>query len=295
MKILLGIPGAVTLAFFSLVARADEVHILNADEIRLNNGDVLKGTIVERNAARIVLQHDQLGRLVISRADIASPPPELVKVWKTSVDVAANGASGNTDNQSFRFALGAVREAENKRLALDTSYTLGYTDGKQDQNKFTAGALQYWFSMNTPWLVFADARYDSDDFQTWRHRLAAHSGPGYRFIATETFTFIGRAGLGVAKEWGSLEEESRPEGLVGVQALWKVSDRQSLAAEKTAYPSLKDGSDYRIVSKLDWALRVDEAANMSLIAGLYHEYQSHADPGFRNYDLNVFAGLRFLF
>lgn len=285
MKIRLGILGVIALVFFS--------KAVCAEEVRLVNGDVLNGTVLERNEARVVLQHDQLGRIIISRTDIAAPP-DPSKKWKTFIDAAANGSFGNVDYQAFRFAAGSVREVEGSRLQLDTAYTTSYTNKNQDQNKLTAGGLQDWYFKDSPWLLFADGRYDYDDFQTWQQRLAGHGGFGYRFIATDSLNVIGRYGLGAAKEWGSPEEDVQPEGLIGIQALWKISDRQALAAESTLYPRI-DTNEYRLMSKLEWSLRVDEAAKMNLMAGLFHEYQSQIDPGFKHYNLNVFAGLRFEF
>jgi putative salt-induced outer membrane protein YdiY len=275
----------------------------HAETIKLKNGDTLRGNIIEQDDQRIVLQHEQLGRLEISRANVDStsvePPaaqaqaPE--KERTTKIDFAANGSWGNTDKQTFRVGIASDRETEENRLKLDSAYTTGYSNGDRDENKFTAGGLHDWYFSNSPWLLFADGRYDYDDFQTWQHRLASHGGFGYRFRDTETLKLTGRIGAGAVKEWGSEEEDLRPEGLIGGDLRWKISDRQTLGAEATFYPQLDDMGEYRFVSKLDWSLLVDPATNMSLTTGLQYEYQSVVDPGFEHYDLDIFAGVRFEF
>lgn len=270
----------------------------HAESIKLKNGDTLNGTIIEQNDQRVVLQHAQLGRLEIALADI-EPASEIAKAEEkqrhTKVDIAANGSYGNTDKQTFRAAVATDRETELNRLKLDSSYTTGWSDGDRDENKFTAGALHDWYMQNSPWLLFADGRYDFDDFQTWENRLAGHGGFGYRFRKTETLKLTGRLGIGAVKEWGSEDEDLRPEGLVGVELKWKISDRQSLNGEATFYPGLEDLSEYRFLSKLDWSFLIDPSKNMSFTTGLQYEYQSEVDPGFKHYDLDIWAGVRFEF
>jgi putative salt-induced outer membrane protein YdiY len=287
----MNILGAIALLIASAVA--------HADSIKLKNGDVLNGTIVEQDDKRVVLQHEQLGRLEIPRDNIEPAVAQTQQPQKderkTKFDLAANGSWGNTDKQTLRVAIASDHETEENRLKLDTSYTTGWSNGERDENKFTAGGLHDWYMQNSPWLLFADGRYDFDDFQTWQHRLASHGGFGYRFRRTETLKLTGRLGAGAVKEWGSEEDDLRPEGLVGVEAWWKVSDRQSVSAEATFYPYLDDMGEYRVVSKLDWSVLVDSARNMSLTAGLLYEYQSVVDPGFKRYDLDIFAGVRFEF
>lgn len=295
MRILGGIALSISLTAVCATAQAET--------IKLKNGDNLNGTIIEQDDQRIVLQHEQLGRLEISRANIDSTsvePPSAqadvpAKTRKTTVDLAANGSFGNTDKQAFRAGIASDHETEISRLKLDSAYTTGYSNGERDENKLTAGALHDWYFRNSPWLTFANGRYDYDDFQTWQHRLAGHGGFGYRFRNTDKLKLTGRLGAGAVKEWGSEEDNLRPEGLIGGEAWWKISDRQTLSAEATLYPDLDDRGEYRFVSKLDWALLLDRATNMSFTAGLLYEYQSVVDPGFEHYDLDIFAGVRFEF
>jgi len=79
---------------------------------------------------------------------------------------------------------------------------------------------------------------------------------------------------------------------LGTDIRWKITEKQSLTISSTAYPDFNDPNDFRIVSSADWSLLIDVRADISLTAGLRHEYQSGVDPEIKHNDLQVFAGLK---
>jgi len=289
-----------------------------ADELTLSSGDTLSGTVVERTGEVVVLDHSVLGRLEIPAGQIESmivdgnaaapadeapaqvepePEPEEVpaRQWKSHFDLAAGGAFGNTDTQNFRVGMVSVRETERNRTALDASYFYGASDGDRTDNRFTAGILHDWLFEDSPWLLFADARYDYDEFKSWEHRIGSHVGLGYELINKEAFKLNLRGGAGAIREFGSEDEDIRPELLAGLDFVWRISERQTLEGGTTIYPDLNDTGEFRAVSSLGWAVQLDPKSNMSLTAGLEHEYESQVDAGIDNHDLRVFAGMAFDF
>ena len=122
-----------------------------------------------------------------------------------------------------------------------------------------------------------------------------HGGIGYKWIEEAEFKATLRGGLGVSKEWGSEDQDIRPEALVGISIDWSISDKQSIDFVSTIFPDLEETGEFRLVTTANWSLMMDEQANMSLTAGVFHEYQSDVDPGIDKSDVKIFAGLQFDF
>jgi putative salt-induced outer membrane protein YdiY len=307
----MSVPGALLIAAPALVWTSAP-----AEEIELKGGDRLTGTIVERNDDRIVLDHDALGRLEIALARVVSideggsgeealASPAMLsdepqaeadeKEWQSSFKLGLSSSFGNTDTQNLNAGITSFREGDRDKTTLDAHYYYGASDGDRDTNKFTAGVLQDWFVPDSKWLYFAQGRYDYDEFQSWEHRLGAHGGVGYRLIEEDDLTLTLRAGGGVIKEFGSNNEDPQAEALLGADLGWQISERQTLTAATTIYPSISEGGEFRSVSSAEWSAMVDEESSMSVFARLEHEYQSQVDPGVDENDFRIMAGVQFDF
>ena len=306
------------------------VSVCHADEIRLAGGDVLLGAVVEQNATYLVLEHRVLGRLEIPRDQIASLVPAASpapaaggartpqtaneaagqvpgettgrktdvqstpnKEWKSHVDLAMNGSFGNTDNQSFRIGLRTNRETPTTRFTLDGTYYGKNSDGETDDNKFTAGIIHDWLLPESQWFVFTRGRYDFDQFESWRHRVSGHAGPGYRLIDEDGLELDLRGGIGARKEFGSDNDDVKLEGVFGVDFKWQLRRLQSFDISSSIFfPVADDLDDVRTRTTANWVLKLGDESNLNLTVGLLHEYQSIIDPGNDRHDLKIHAGLR---
>jgi putative salt-induced outer membrane protein YdiY len=224
--------------------------------------------------------------------DAAEPPP---KEWKSSFTLAAGASAGNTDSQNLAVILKSVRETPSDVTTLDAGYTYGAQDGDRSSNKATGGIRHDWLLPDSPWFLFAQGRADYDEFQSWEYRLSAHGGAGYELIKSEKFDLTARFGAGVNKEFNSLDEDLKPEALLGLDMRWQITEKQSLVAGSTLYPDLGDLSESRLVSFADWKVLVDEESNMNLYVGIQDEYYSRTDEGIRHNDFRVVAGVQFEF
>ncbi|UCC23427.1 MAG: DUF481 domain-containing protein [Planctomycetota bacterium] len=296
-----------------------------ADEVVLVGGDALHGKIIEQSDAAIVLEHSDLGRIEISRERIKSVTldapstgegekiegggwleqrfkkidgwsSEMKKEgWSFSADISLDNSSGNTDEQSLRVGLGAKRVLEDRRLTMDLSYFNKVSEGATTDNKASFGIARDWLKPESRWFYFLMGRFDYDEFESWQERAAGHVGPGYHLIKRDKLTVDLRAGAGARKEWGSENDDVRPEGLGGVELSWKITDRQSLNASSFIYPVLSDTDDYRTRSSMDWRFLLEKESKMSFLVGLLHEYQSIVDPDKDRNDLRIYTGIRYEF
>jgi putative salt-induced outer membrane protein YdiY len=215
--------------------------------------------------------------------------------WKSRFDLGFGGSFGNTDTQTLHIGIGSQRVTEHDRTFLDAHYWLGFTDGDRDENKATAGIRHDWLLPDSPWFFFATGRVDYDEFQSWEYRVGPHVGVGYEFINNDEFLLAGRAGIGFNKEFNSEDEPFTWEALLGGDFVWRISDRQTFEIHTDIYPELEDPNSFRSITTAGWALSLAEDSNMSLIAGVRHEYQSEVDPDTDHNDWRINFGLGFDF
>ncbi|MFQ5527763.1 MAG: DUF481 domain-containing protein, partial [Thermoanaerobaculia bacterium] len=263
------------------------VSVAGADEVELVGGDVLRGTVVEQTDTHVLLEHSALGRLQIARDQITSlvvdtPPAEegagaeplekadkkKDKKWTSHLSLTFNGASGNTEENSFRIGGRSRRETPATRLRLDAAYYVSTSAGVVDNNKFTSGIVHDWLRPESPWFLFTSARYDYDQFESWGQRINAKGGPGYHLIAKDNFDLALRVGIGPKKEFGSQNNDWFAEGLVGVDLNWKMPNRQSFDVSSAIFPIVDDPEDFRTRTTVNWAIKVADGSDLSLSAGL---------------------------
>ncbi len=273
------------------------MSVASADQVKLEDGDVLRGTVVEQTDTHIVLEHSVLGRLEIPRDQITDLDIEDKKdvKWDSHVNLAFNGAAGNTEESSLRIGGRSRRRTPGTRLRLDAAYYLSTSESVIDNNKLTVGIEHDWLLRGSRWFFFTDGRFDYDEFESWRQRLAAHVGPGYDIIGEEDLQLDARVGVGPRKEWGSEDDDWEPEGLLGLRFDWEITRRQSFDASAAFFPILGSFGNYRTRSAVNWAVRVFNDLDLSVTTGLTHEYQSTIDPGKDHNDFRMFTGLQFDF
>lgn len=215
--------------------------------------------------------------------------------WDGSVDVGLSGATGNTENFNIRVGIDAKKEKEKSVWLFDLSYYRATEDGNETDDRWDVN-LRYDYKLDIPkWILFAKGRYEYDEYKAWLQRISLHGGVGYEFVKNDKMTLIGRAGAGAYLEIHGPENAWQPEGLLGYDFDYKITERQNVFATGDFFPSLKDISDYRIVNKAGYQLMVDPEVNMLLKAGIESEYDSDPGDGYKKHDLRYFLSLGWVF
>lgn len=293
------------------------------DEVVLTSGEVLKVSNVKRDEGRVEMDHPILGRLYVPANMIesirstleggAAPvPPATVPValpapsdksaaaleepkWKRRAELGVNGQSGNTRTVDLRAAIGALLETPTERWKFDAAYMKSKADGEKTANNWYVQGLHDWLFKDSPWLVFATARYDWDEFQQWDTRISLGAGVGYRLIDEKDLKVRLRAGFNETRQSGGPDDGKwTPEGLLGAEASWKINENQALEGAVTYYPDLKDAGEYRVVSTAGWSIKLS-ADGLSLKIGIEDEYDTHAEDPFKKDDFKYFLALLYEF
>jgi hypothetical protein len=228
-------------------------------------------------------------------------PPQPDIEWSSQAEIGLNATAGTSDSIRLRAAFRTARSSPFNTFRYDITYRFGEERNKRTQNALTTGVFSEWPFPESPWSMFAQGRYDYSEFQSWDHRLSSGTGFGYRLFDITKITGTGdevdifnmklRGGVGVRKEFGSLDEEFDPEGIAGFELGWRINDVMRIAGGTTAFPSLDRLSEYRIISSIDWIIDIDWASGMALKLGAAHEFESRTDPGISGHDLSVYGTL----
>jgi putative salt-induced outer membrane protein YdiY len=215
--------------------------------------------------------------------------------WKHEIEAGVNGSSGNSDSLSLHAGYSAAYKDDAHGWKFVSAYDKAETDGVESRNQFFADLLKDWYFQDTPWFAFAQGRYDWDEFKDWDYRLAASAGAGYEFLKSDEWYVVGRLGLGGNKTYGDADEEFTPEAILGLEANWTISERESAAFKTTFFPSLEDSGEYRNITTFDWKMTISDSGNLAMKIGLINEYDSQATAGIDKndfkYNLSLVWGL----
>ena len=224
-------------------------------------------------AERVVLegQSSDIAAEIIIEEEPPGPPPSF---WESSFELGLNGSEGNTQKFNFRFGWDLEHKRPGSTFTFEADYKKDQTDSLETANRLFSEARQEWEFGETPWSVFIHATADYDQFQEYDIRLAEDAGVGYKFWKGDTSKFLGRVGAGVSREFGGVDEETKPEASFGLEYEKKISDSQKLSASSEYFPQWEDFRDNRVTSKVEWEVMLDSPANLSLKFGIIDRYDS---------------------
>jgi len=269
-----------------------------AGTVTLVNGDRLSGTIVTEDAESVTLQHPVLGEITLPRSEISqletdgdliedTPAEEIAALdpgllgtgwlndWQRRLSIGITGAAGKSENQKINAGFTADFEDATTRWSHETAYYRNEADGALSDNSFRTLLNRDWLRPGSPWFQFAGGRFDWDEFQDWDTRLTGNAGVGYEFFSSDRYRLLGRTGIGANQTFGDREELTL-EGLVEVDATWRISSAQTLAFTNTFHPNLEESGEYRNLTTLDWTLDLDEQSGLGLKVSLSNDYDSLA-------------------
>ncbi|MBL4701853.1 MAG: DUF481 domain-containing protein, partial [Phycisphaeraceae bacterium] len=170
------------------------------------------------------------------------------KTWDSEFEAGASVKTGNTDNANIYLRFKTTTGNEKRKWDVDAAYYRDQSNSVLTRNEFFASVRHQWLLKNSPWDLFVKGRYDYDDFESWDYRVNSAVGVGYQWIKEDHLDVKLNLGIGAVKEFGSLNDDVRPELLAGVNVKWKITVNQSFAVASTIFPELADLGQYRLLS-----------------------------------------------
>jgi len=265
-------------------------------EIVFENGDKLEVIIIEENHVEIIVNHPQLGRLVIPRNALkraAKEKPGLfgtgfLQGWKRNLGAGISGSTGNSSDASVNASVSASRSTSSFKGNFQSSFFFATSDGERTTNDVFADYQHDFLLSDSAYFIFVQGRYQYDEFQAWRHRLSTSTGLGYDIANTKTWGLNVQLGFGTARTWGS-EREWRAEGVLGFNFNWEPTQGHELTADTTYYPDFNHTPGFRLLSNAAYTMGITQIQGLSMKTGVKNEYDS-GQPG-KNNSLKYYGNL----
>ena len=292
------------------------VPTIVADIVVLTSGEQLHVTILKYGKSSLQVHHKILGDFTIQTKDVASIETSTPKKdsdtpvvekqveeqkisWNQEIRFGLGYQNGQKESSDISLAYHANRTKDEHKVTFDVSYRLAESDDEKTLNRFASTWGNVWFQENSRWDIFTGLQFDWAEFQSWDQRLLGDLGVQYQLfkkkMGKSEFILSTRLGSGFRQEFNSEDDDLIPEGLLGFIVDWTVSDKQSFTADSTWHPDYKDTSNYRLVNNVNWNLQLDSKNKLRFSVGLHHEYNSVVDTGIKKSDLQITAGIKYLF
>jgi putative salt-induced outer membrane protein len=234
-------------------------------------------------------------------AAAAAPPPKPppVKRWSGAVTATALATRGNSNSESIRVSVDALRKGEKNTLTLAAGYALGQTEDNATganttniDNWFASGKLDYAF--NEKWYNYALVRVEEDNVANLALRVSPGIGVGYRWINKPEVHF--NTEMGVSYVWEKFDTNGTNEHVALRFAYHfdkKLNDKVSLVHNVEYLPSVEDLGDFN--------LNADVGVRAQLTTNLFGEFKAEwrhdatPAPGADENDLRYTVGVGWKF
>jgi putative salt-induced outer membrane protein YdiY len=266
--------------------------------LRLKNGTFVSGTIKQADATQIVTTDGK----TIASADVVriNPPPVG---WTGSV--VANGvlARGNSNSESFGLAAGATLRRDtpqnDDRLTLNGSYNFvrsgrGATGTDTTDNAGAGLAYDLFFTQQL--YGYADAGVFHDRIADLNYRLTPGVGAGYQWVESKAFNFSTEGGVSyLYQDYQNAPIQQDTALRLAYHADYTLNDTVSLFNNVEYLVPFKFGETNRYVLTADAGVRANLTKSFfSEFKVVYHR-NDRPPTGFLKDDLMYLLGVGWQF
>ncbi len=226
-----------------------------------------------------------------AKADAAPPPPP--SPWKFIIDANVNYVSAANKQLDFRVAGGAVYEVKDvEKWANNLEYFFKTVDGSTtDNNLLVSSIYDRRFESDPRVLWFVKGQAQWAPLQDFEQRLSAWGGVGYEIFKKPTANLIGKIGAGYTYEFGNINE-GYPQLYASVEWDWDITENQALVGSYWITPDFSDFTDFLMLARLEWTMKLPDVQGLKLLGGVRWQYQSQVPDNDIQNDIRVYAGLR---
>lgn len=229
------------------------------------------------------------GEAAPTEAETALTEPDVQ--WSGSASLGLHGASGNTERLSVRSDLALSRDTARFETDFTAVYSYATEEGNESANRLDTKLRNDWLIADSPWRYYARARYEFDEFQDWRHRVSGGPGVGYLWSKTERLYFLTRAGVDVTREFGGEDDTITPEGVLGFDLQYHLSESQRLVWVFDFMPDVSEFGPYRFETNAALEIDIDRTNGLFLKIGVEDRYDSTPGPEKKRNDFVYFITL----
>ena len=195
-------------------------------------------------------------------------------LWSGSVELGTNGSDGNSQTFNFRTGLNLERKSDVSLFTLATNYNINTNRKIRTANRLFFDVRDEWMRDNNPWSMFIHGTTVFDEFRAFDVRVTGDTGVSWEFAKSDFYSLKGRFGAGFSREIGGPQDKVIPENSYGFNYEQQLTKRQKLNATVDYFPDMRNYGDFRLNSKANWSILLDEESNMSLKIGISDRYDS---------------------
>jgi hypothetical protein len=238
-----------------------------------------------------------------SRASRGLFGTKILRGWKNTFGAGLTGSEGGFEDTKLSISFKTEIEDRKRRWDFDAVYFLNLSPQDEESKDQTITKDQGFVQLRRKWFfpdserwkrsfVVARTRYDYDQFQQWKHRIAASTGPGYFLLRNDRWELPINVGLGFSSIFGDLDDTA-PEATLGFDVSWRVTNWASLNTSNQIFLDLQDTDQFRTVQDLRINIEPKEFAGVGFGFGILYRFDSQSDG--RENDVTYVSSLTYGF
>lgn len=275
-----------------------------ADEVYLDNGDRLTGSITSATKDKLTIHSDAAGDVTLDRKHVQRVEPasrldELAvkppKLWSGDAALGYNLAAGNTRTSLADLKISAARKTDQDELDLKTEDSYASSDSKMSSQKYY-GLAQYSqkYGARNQWYRYVKQEADHDRFANINYRLIPSAGVGYHFFDEPDWKLQLEAGVGL--QYTHFRDDTKDATQLIVDPRLYVErtiHKLKLSEDLTVYPALTGADGVRLHSEsaAQYPISTRWSGRLSLI----DDYNSKPAASAKTNDVDLVSSLAYSF
>jgi len=262
--------------------------------VRLQDGTVLVGTLVESEKGMLKVKMDPLGALVpvpFEMVAAVNPPAKPPVDIQGNITLGIAGASGNSELKNISALGDVVARSEQLRLTLIGRYVYGESNS-QVAVRNSRGTVKVDFFTTKRAYLFTSAYFEQDTFQDLNLRTALGAGTGYQFIDKGDYKDLYKSGMQLYGEVGlayfNEDFKIKPDQTstrlrTSVRWDWPIiTDKIVVYHYDEFFPSLDNIQDFYLTTDQGFILQIIRDFVMKL--QVTYRYNNKPPPGIQSSD-----------
>ena len=250
---------------------AEEVKPLEAEDSAAGEGDAAKPAA-----------DGEAGKQDEIKSDVEIPVEDdswwyFWRPWDVAYELGVNGSVGNSNTHTWRSAIRTKKTTDTSVITANADYKKSLEESTTTADRLYSEWRAEFPNAANKWSWYLHGTVEFDAFRAYDARATEDSGIGYQWYKNDVGSFITRLGAGTSREFGGPTDEWVPEGALGAVIEHQLTKKQKLSFSSDFFYDLTNFNENRMNSQVDWAVSLDEEANLSLKVSIINRYDSTPD------------------
>jgi len=277
---------------------------ISAEEIHLNNGDRISGTIIEETDNTVIIKTEAMGQISIEKDFIKYEEKKQIDeakkgnapLWQRKASVGYSQTRGNTEASQGSVELSVNRKTGDDEWTGQFKAYISTSNEKMDAKKFYGmGRYAFSFSHDLKWYNFYKVEADQDHFANIDYRLIPSTGIGYWFSDEEDWKLMTEGAIGFehTNYRDATDNDNAailiPRGFLEAKLIGNLKFSEDI----TLYPSISEGGEYRLHSETALINPINEKASWKV--SFIDDFNSNPSGNTKKNDFRLISSVDYAF